>query len=321
VTTGEAGPRRGGARGARLGGVRGVVTPGGYCELLPRRPGIERRRVATGANHPASHSSAFRRGPGTPAGAPTGDQSTAMHVTPKPPLVRQDRITSRSGHGLVLSACSAVSGRLFRLCFLAKRPGRLRPRGCPLRGGPPSRPPGCVRGNVAFWQAWLVGTKTSSPSGLAAAVGDHYGEIGDGDSAHRRNPRPPPRARDEQGNRGRKTSDPDSHHDQVAALPRGNVRRQGRLCLRDEIRAVTARPSAGFHPPNVRPPGAAGECGFRRRCAGSAGRSRSVIHGGREAGKLVHRAGASQRHDVGQAVGQTVQPRLHPSCPAAGQGP
>jgi hypothetical protein len=47
---------------------------------------IGRRRVATGANHPASHSSAFRRGPGTPAGAPTGDQSTAMHVTPKPPL-------------------------------------------------------------------------------------------------------------------------------------------------------------------------------------------------------------------------------------------
>src|SRR5439155_21301958 len=54
---------------------------------------IGRRRVATGANHPASHSSAFRRGPGTPAGAPTGDQSTAMHVTPKPPLVRQDWIT------------------------------------------------------------------------------------------------------------------------------------------------------------------------------------------------------------------------------------
>src|SRR6266516_3379490 len=54
---------------------------------------IGRRRVATGANHPASHSSAFRRGPGTPAGAPTGDQSTSTHVTPKPPLVRQDRIT------------------------------------------------------------------------------------------------------------------------------------------------------------------------------------------------------------------------------------
>ena len=31
-----------------------------------RPPSMGRRRVATGANHPASHSSAFRRGPGTP---------------------------------------------------------------------------------------------------------------------------------------------------------------------------------------------------------------------------------------------------------------
>ncbi len=35
-----------------------------------RPPDMERRRVATGANHPASHSSAFRRGPGTPAAVP-----------------------------------------------------------------------------------------------------------------------------------------------------------------------------------------------------------------------------------------------------------
>ena len=47
---------------------------------------IERRRVATGANHPASHSSAFRRGPGTPAGAPTGDQSTMCMLHRNPPL-------------------------------------------------------------------------------------------------------------------------------------------------------------------------------------------------------------------------------------------
>ncbi len=99
------GSRRGGcpdgARSAFPGGP-GVVLRGEYggpqAQPAEGPPDIERRRVATGANHPASHSSAFRRGPGTPAGAPTGDQSTAMHVTPKPPLVRQDRITSRSGH-------------------------------------------------------------------------------------------------------------------------------------------------------------------------------------------------------------------------------
>jgi hypothetical protein len=179
-----------------------------------------------------------------------------------PPLCVKTGLRADRVQHWVLLGRSAVSRLLFRPCFLAKRLGRLRPGGRPPRDGPPSRPPGCVRGDVAFWQPWLVGPKTRGASGLSATVGDHYGEIGDGDSTHCRNRRQPPRAPDEQGNRGRKTSDPDSHHDQVAALPRGNVRRQSRLCLRNEVRAVTARPSGGFHPPNVRPPGVAGECGI-----------------------------------------------------------
>jgi len=54
-------------------GVRGVVPPDKHCEPMRSRPkaaSIGRRRVATGANHPASRSSAFRRGPGTPAAVP-----------------------------------------------------------------------------------------------------------------------------------------------------------------------------------------------------------------------------------------------------------
>jgi len=78
------------------GGVPPGKIPRAIAKPTDKSAKIGRRRVATGANHPASHSSAFRRGPGTPAGAPTGDQSTAMHVTPKPPLVRQDRISRRS---------------------------------------------------------------------------------------------------------------------------------------------------------------------------------------------------------------------------------
>jgi hypothetical protein len=39
-------------------------------ELALKPASIERRRVATGANHPASHTSALRRGPGTPASVP-----------------------------------------------------------------------------------------------------------------------------------------------------------------------------------------------------------------------------------------------------------
>ena len=180
---------------------------------------MERRRVATGANHPASQSSAFRRGPGTPAGAPTGDQSTTAMLHRNPPLCVKTGLRADRVRPPVLPRRSAVSRLLFRVCFLAKRPGRLRPGRCLLRGRPPSRPPGCVRGDVAFRQPWLVGPKTPGASGLTATVGDHYGEIGDGDSTYRRNRRQPPRAPDEQGNRGAKTSDPDSHHDQVAALP------------------------------------------------------------------------------------------------------
>src|ERR1700730_5483929 len=87
--------RRSAKLGRRSRGVPGGRPPGeilrAMAKLDRRSAKLGRRRVATGANHPASHSSAFRRGPGPPAGAPTGDQSTAMHVTPKPPLVRQDR--------------------------------------------------------------------------------------------------------------------------------------------------------------------------------------------------------------------------------------
>jgi hypothetical protein len=212
-----------------------------------------------------------------------------------PPLcvktgLRADRVPHH-----VLLGRSAVSRLLFRPCFLAKRPRRPRPGGRPLRDGPPGRPPGCVRGDVALWQPWLVGTKSPGASGLAATVGDHYGEIGDGDSTHCRNRRPPPRARDEQGNRGRKTSDPDSHHDQVAALPLGNVRRQRRLCLRNEVRAVTACPSGGFHPPNVRPPGAASECGTGEvvRRVSRAPSSRGPRWRGREARPARRRPPAS----------------------------
>ena len=57
-------PRRGPPGGP------GGRPPEEHCEPLARgrkAPSIGRRRVATGANHPASRSSAFRRGPGTPA--------------------------------------------------------------------------------------------------------------------------------------------------------------------------------------------------------------------------------------------------------------
>jgi hypothetical protein len=136
-----------------------------------------------------------------------------------PPLCVKTGLEADLATHLRLGGRSALSLLLFRACFLAKRAGRLRPGRRCLSRRPPSRPSGCVRGDVACRQPWFVGPKTTGASGLTAAVGDHYGEIGDGDSTDCRNRRPPAGARYEQGNRGRKTSDPDTHHDQVAALP------------------------------------------------------------------------------------------------------
>ena len=77
------------ARAGATGGLRGypprkILRAMAKSAQKPTK--IGRRRVATGANHPASHSSAFRRGPGTPAGAPTGDQSTVCMLHRNPPL-------------------------------------------------------------------------------------------------------------------------------------------------------------------------------------------------------------------------------------------
>ena len=59
-----------------------------------------RRRVATGANHPASQSSAFRRGPGTPAVVPRrGTRAPIESYTETPPDV-QDLIAT-----LMLAKC------------------------------------------------------------------------------------------------------------------------------------------------------------------------------------------------------------------------
>jgi hypothetical protein len=70
------------APAASLGG-KDKATPGGYGG---KPPGVAFIGAPTGA-----------RNAGT--GAPAGDQSTGKHVTPNPPLVRQDRTTSGSRHG------------------------------------------------------------------------------------------------------------------------------------------------------------------------------------------------------------------------------
>ena len=127
------------------GGGSGGCPPGADTasrrEAARRAANMERRRVATGANHPASHSSALRRGPGTPAsGAPAGDQSTGMHVTPNIPLVRQDRITRQSRHPcrLLPPVSTLLGGTLTN--WSGEMPGRAAGAGCDRDG---RQIPGC----------------------------------------------------------------------------------------------------------------------------------------------------------------------------------
>ena len=57
------------------------------------------RRVATGANHPASHSSALRRGPGTPAVVPRrGTRAPLKIVHRKSPYVSRSKCQLNAGH-------------------------------------------------------------------------------------------------------------------------------------------------------------------------------------------------------------------------------
>src|SRR5450755_3532265 len=89
-------------------GVRGVV-PGkalrAQRERRQRRPSMGRRRVATGANHPASHSSAFRRGPGTPVGCSNGGPEHRYECyTETPPYVSRPNCECISGEVLSVFA-------------------------------------------------------------------------------------------------------------------------------------------------------------------------------------------------------------------------
>src|ERR1022692_1922240 len=97
-------PKIGAAPGApgEFTGKSKRATPGGYGG---KPPGVAYIGAPTGA-----------RNAGT--GAPPGDQSTGKHVTPKPPLARQDRITSgsRHGHPLILADQPFPGGARCRVC-------------------------------------------------------------------------------------------------------------------------------------------------------------------------------------------------------------
>ena len=192
-----------------------------------------------------------------------------MHVTPKPPLVHQDRITNE-----IWSALHSQQSLLSP--FPADFPASVSPinpwdgwaAGSPLpwAGVPPGQPGRGRAGCTGVGQPRLVLPKAPGAGQFPAAVRDHHGEIGDGDSAGRRNRGEPACARNEQGNRQRKTGHPDTHHDQVAALPGGNVRGQRRLRLGDQLAPRDGGSGRRTSPFQRMPPGAGAT--RRRQCPG-----------------------------------------------------
>src|ERR1022692_2312133 len=99
-----------------------------------------------------------------------------------PPLVRQDRITSRSCRARRFT----LSINRFLPAFWAVITGSKGSRLSRGVGRPASTPLGALlAGDMRYWQPRLIGAKTSGTGGLAPAVGEDDCEIGDDDRANR----------------------------------------------------------------------------------------------------------------------------------------
>src|SRR5215470_17996210 len=186
---------------------------------------IGRRRVATGANHPASHSWAFRRWSGTPAGTPTGDQSTVCMLHRNPPLYVKTGLPVAARRGVFLTRGTGPPS-----------PGVVDSPGLPVVLDPPvavyavrlslrALIGGIATGRaVGRRQVRLVGTETLGVAGLAAAVGEHDSEIRDRNGANRGDGGQPASALGEHDHGDHEAHHPDRHHDQVPALAVADVR-------------------------------------------------------------------------------------------------
>jgi hypothetical protein len=255
----------------------------------PKGPSIGRRRVATGANHPASQSSALRRGPGTPAvGAPAGDQSTGKHVTPNLPLVRQDRITRQSHHhGRLVRRFSAVwrysNGGRQALCPGRADDDRSTGGNCLVSGR--RRLTGrdvtalvlaSVGRHVKIRGVRLVLAEAARRGRLPAAVGEHDSKVRNDQRTDRGDRGKPAEMIDKEQDRGDEADSPDAHHDQVPALAVGDIGRQAWPRLRHQV-SLLAMGSDCSHTSTV--------------CREQPSRQRRVSAHGERAGRVTPRGG------------------------------
>ena len=162
------------------------ATPGGYGG---KPPGVAFIGAPTGARNAG-------------IGAPAGDQSTGMHVTPIRPHVRQERIRSESGDRRKLALRARGSAVIWRTARL---------------------PPIALtsRRTVAAVALGKPGLVSLEPRGTArvTTVRDDDSEIGESDRSERGYHRKPARVIQEQHDGHHEADHPDAHHHQVSALP------------------------------------------------------------------------------------------------------
>ena len=231
-----ASPRRGVGNDPEHG-----ATPGGYGG---KPPGVAFIGVSTGARNAGS-------------GAPTGDQSTDMNRTRKPPRTCQDPITSTSREkcpawwrrGRALAACGRATNAVLSLAGArrarsGRRAGRIR-RACWAR---------LTRQYATFCRFWPILQESANVVRLATAVGEDDRNVRNEDREDRRYGREPAQMVHEQQNGDPEADGAKRHHDEVSALPVGNVLRHRPPGLRHHVHILVAGAAADPHPSTVSPP-------------------------------------------------------------------
>ena len=240
----------------RLRGVRGVApradtashsegpagsehgaTPGGYGG---KPPGVAFIGVPTGARNAGS-------------GAPTGDQSTDMNATRKPPGTCQDPNDECIGGEVRNRAAMSRPGRALTAC------GRV--ANALMSGSRAS----LTRRNASFWQVWPILHESTNVVRLTPPVGENDRNVRDENREDRGYSGEPPEVVEEQEDRDTKADGAEGHHDEVPALPVGDVlgHRAAGLCDQwNVLAAVTpcdphlskvSLPRANTHPGPQRP--------------------------------------------------------------------
>ena len=202
-----ASPRSAGPKAPRHG-----ATPGGYGG---KPPGVAFIGVPTGARNAG-------------CGAPTGDQSTDMNATRKPPRMCQDPITSAS---------RVSADRVHRPRALSTR---RRVAEALLTGSWTWLRTGLTRRDPPFWKIWAILHESANVVRLTAPVCENHGHVWDEDRKNCRYRGHPSQVVDEQENRDAEADRAEGHHDEVTALPVGDVLGHRTPSLRDQLDVAIA---------------------------------------------------------------------------------